>query len=61
MSLRFFHIFFIIASSSLALFGGVWTLMQHKPVAYAAALFACSACLDLYLVWFIKKSKGVSS
>lgn len=60
MSLRLFHIFFIVASSSLALFGGVWTLMQAKPVAWAAAFFASSICLDGYLVWFVKKSKDAS-
>ena len=59
MSLRFFHIFFIAASSVLAIFGGVWTLMHQKPFLWAAALFVCSTCLDLYLVWFIRKSKDL--
>ena len=59
MSLRVFHIFFIAVSSMLAVFGGVWMLGQHKPVAWAAASFACSAALDVYLVWFIRKSRSL--
>ena len=59
MSLRFFHIFFIAASSTLALFGGVWNLNQHKPVLWAVACFAASVCLDIYLLLFIQKSKGL--
>ena len=60
MSLRAFHIFFISAASALALFGGVWNLLQHRSVAWAVASFACSAGLDVYLVWFIKKSKSLN-
>ena len=59
MSLRTVHIFFIIASSSLALFGGIWVILQHEPVVWALACIACSICLDLYLVWFIRKSRNV--
>lgn len=57
MSLRFFHILFIIASSALALLGGWWALSQQKPVAWAAACFASSLFLDGYLVWFVQKSR----
>ena len=61
MSLRFFHIFFIAASSALALFGGIWSLNQHQPMFWAIACFICSACLDIYLVFFIQKSKRLQS
>ena len=61
MSLRFFHIFFICASSVLALVGGVWALQQRMPLVYAVACFAGSAALDLYLVWFIRRSKGLGA
>jgi hypothetical protein len=61
MSLRYFHIFFIGASSVLALLGAVWTMQNGKPVAWTVACFACSAALDLYLVWFIRRSKGLPS
>ena len=59
MSLRFFHIFFILASSALAMLGGIWALTQNKPLVLAFAWFALSGCLDVYLVWFIRKSKGL--
>ena len=60
MSLRAFHIFFIVTSSTLAMGGGVWVLLQHQPVALAVVWFACGFLLDLYLVWFIRKSKGLN-
>ena len=61
MSLRFFHIFFIIASSALALFGGLWMISHEVAIGWAIASFAASAFLDGYLVWFIRKSKGLSA
>ena len=60
MSLRAFHIFFIIVSSLLAVFGGVWMLQQHKPAALAAASFVGGAVLMVYLVWFIRKSRDLT-
>ena len=59
MSLRVIHIVFITLSSMLAILGGVWALNQHKPVAVALASFACSAALDVYLAWFIRKSQSL--
>lgn len=61
MSLRFFHIVFIAASSALALLGGLWVLREGRPAAWAYASFACSLGLDAYLVWFVRKSRGLSS
>ncbi len=61
MSLRFFHIFFIVAASALAVFGGLWMLSHGKPVAWAVVSFLTAVCLDIYLVWFIRKPKGISS
>ncbi len=61
MSLKFFHIFFIIASSALALFGGIWMLSHQKSIVWAAASFLASVFLDGYLVWFIRKSKDLHS
>ena len=60
MSLRVFHIFFICASSALAVGGGVWILLQRGSPALAVASFLCSACLDLYLAWFIRKSRNLN-
>ena len=60
MSLRAFHIFFILISSALAVLGGVWILQQHKSPVLAVASFACSASLDVYVVWFIRKSRNLT-
>ena len=60
MSLKAFHIFFIAASSTLAIFGGIWMLQHHKSPVLAVASFACSAALDVYLVWFLRKSKNLN-
>ena len=59
MSLRALHIFFILTSSALAVFGGVWMILHQKSIAWAVASFAASAFLDGYLVWFIRKSKDI--
>jgi hypothetical protein len=61
MSLRYFHIFFIGASSVLALLGAAWTMQNGKPLIWTVACFSSSAALDLYLVWFVRKSKGLNS
>ena len=61
MSLRVVHIFFIIAASLLALGGGMWVLQQHQSMVWAAVWMAASLALDVYLVWFIKTSKGLSA
>ena len=60
MSLRAFHIFFIAASSALAMLGGVWVWTEKRSVGWAVASFVCSACLDIYLVWFVKKSRDLN-
>ena len=59
MSLRFFHIFFIIASSALALFGGLWMISHGVSIVWVVASFSASAFLDGYLIWFIRKSKDL--
>ncbi len=59
MSLRFLHIFFIMTSSALALFGGIWILSHQGSVVWAGASFAASVFLDGYLVWFIRKTKDL--
>ena len=61
MSLKAVHIFFILTASALAIGVGVWAWQQHEPVFWVVASFVCSALLDIYLVWFIGKSKNLSS
>jgi hypothetical protein len=56
MSLRGFHIVFIVASILLCAFCGWWALQAGYPAA-ATASFLLSAGLVVYGVYFIKKVK----
>lgn len=63
MSLRFFHVVFIIASMGLTLWMGVWALGQGGGgwTAVAVACFAAFAGLVVYGVWFVRKTRGLES
>lgn len=63
MSLKAFHIIFVIFSTLLALGVGVWcvwvNLVEGAPVylAGAVASFLCALALVIYGVWFYRKMK----
>ena len=63
MSLKAFHIIFVIFSTLLALGVGAWciwvNLVAGAPVylAGAVASFACAVALIIYGVWFYRKMK----
>lgn len=63
MSLKGFHIFFIVASTLLALGVGVWcvriNLAEGAPVYLAGAIgaFIAAIALVIYGVWFYRKMK----
>lgn len=63
MSLRGFHIVFIIASIALTTFFGVWALGMHQKeslnsyMVTAYASFAATLGLLVYGAFFIKKVK----
>ena len=66
MSLKTFHIFFIVVST-LFLFGyGAWNVTMYQsggslsPVAYAGASFLAGAGLVVYGIRFLRKLKNVS-
>lgn len=63
MSLRAFHILFIILAITLTAGFGLWALRQDaawgSPFGFVSLVFA--AVLVIYLVWFIRKIKSVSS
>lgn len=59
MSLKAVHIFFIVAASALVFYMGVWCLQQGKPEVWAYAAFASFVILGIYLLWFLRKSKGL--
>ena len=63
MSLKGFHIVFIVFSTLLALAVGAWciwvNLVEGAPVflAGAVASFLCAIALMIYGVWFYRKMK----
>jgi hypothetical protein len=63
MSLKAFHIVFVIFSTLLALGVGAWciwvNLVEGAPVYLAGAMasFACAVALVIYGVWFNRKLK----
>jgi membrane protein YdbS with pleckstrin-like domain len=65
MSLKGFHIVFIIFSTLLALGIGAWciwvNLVEGAPVYLAGAIFSFVAAVALmvYGVWFYRKMKGL--
>ena len=63
MSLKAFHIVFVIFSTLLAMGVGAWciwvNLVEGAPVYLAGAIasFACAVGLIVYGVWFYRKMK----
>ena len=66
MSLKAFHIFFIILSTLLAVALGVWALDEFGRsaswvhLALGVGSFIASGVLVLYGIWFLRKLKRVS-
>ena len=63
MSLKAFHIVFVVFSTLLALGVGAWcvwvNLVEGAPVylAGAVAAFSCAVALIIYGIWFYRKMK----
>ncbi len=63
MSLKAFHIIFIIFSTLLAVGTGVWCvwvdLVEGAPIYVAGAIasFICAFALIVYGIWFYRKMK----
>ena len=66
MSLKAFHIFFIVLSTALAVGFGVWATRDFAQsgsgvhLALGVASFIVSVLLACYGVWFLRKLKHVS-
>ncbi|RME04445.1 MAG: hypothetical protein D6812_04225 [Deltaproteobacteria bacterium] len=63
MSLKAFHIVFIVSSILLALAFGIWGIGHVPPpngYLTGGGAFLCAVGLILYFVRFLKKFKGVS-
>ena len=57
MSLRAFHIFFILASIVLSFGFGLWARRTGESGIMTVAAYGIGAALCGYLVWFLKKKK----
>ena len=66
MSLKAFHIFFIVVSIALCVGLGIWTTQDFARsgnwvnLALGVGSFIGSILLACYGVWFLRKLKGVS-
>ena len=66
MSLKFFHLFFIVVSILTAGYFGGWCFQQYQATDAIAFLlsgtgaFTVMVGLAVYLGWFIKKSRHIS-
>ena len=66
MSLKAFHIFFIVVSTALCVGLGVWATQDFARseswghLALGVGSFIGSILLVCYGVWFLRKLKGVS-
>ena len=62
MSLKTFHVVFILAAVLLCDFLSFWALQQYSSIKInsllwmAGAAFVSSAVLIVYLLWFLRKS-----
>ncbi len=66
MSLKAFHIIFIMVSTALCVFVGVWAIRDFGQsgswvqLAFGVGSFIGSILLASYGVWFLRKLKGMS-
>jgi hypothetical protein len=67
VSLKAFHIFFIVISTLCSLMLGAWGVVEHSRSGNGSALllgiggFAAAVVLVVYGLWFLRKLRGVST
>jgi len=67
VSLKAFHVFFIVVSTLCALMLGAWGVAEHSRTGAGGTLllavggFAAAAVLVVYGLWFLRKLRGVST
>ena len=66
MSLKAFHVFFVVVSVLCALGFGAWSVADYQRTGRASSLgfagggFAAAGVLTWYGFWFLRKLKNVS-
>jgi hypothetical protein len=67
VSLKAFHVFFIVVSTLCSLMLGAWGVVEHSRSGKGGALllgiggFAAAGILVVYGLWFLRKLRGVST
>jgi hypothetical protein len=67
MSLKGFHVFFVVVSVLFALGFGAWAIAEYARTGQGSVLalgilgFAAAVALVWYGLWFLRKLKNVSS
>jgi hypothetical protein len=67
VSLKAFHVFFVVVSTLLSLFCGVWGVLAYTHtgsggyLAFGIGSFVAAVALVVYGFWFLRKLKNVSA
>jgi hypothetical protein len=59
MSLKAFHIIFILLAISICVFCAVWGFANRVAPGFAYGSAAASIALLIYGVWFLRKAKNI--
>ena len=59
MSLKVFHIVFIVLAILLAAGCAAWSFANQIAIPFGIASGACGVALFIYGIWFLKKSKRI--
>lgn len=59
MSLKAFHIVFIVLSILLCITCAAWAFYNHAGRAFGVGASICALALIVYGIWFIKKSRNI--
>jgi hypothetical protein len=59
MSLKAFHIIFIILATLLALGCAAWSYVNHTAAAFGVISAVVGLALVIYGIWFLRKSRNI--
>ncbi len=59
MSLKAFHIFFIVIAVFLAVGCAAWAFLNHTAFGFGVASIVAAVALVIYGVWFVRKSRNI--
>jgi hypothetical protein len=59
MSLKIFHIIFIVLAVSICAFCAVWGFISHVTPGFSYGSAAAAVLLLIYGIWFLRKSRNI--